>query len=87
MKELQVRDKGKRNISVYKLVGCGLDLEIKNDYENLKGIITGWSLNIYNEKMYNGDSFDKLLHSVHIQDIFLAFIVFNSGKLTKFVQP
>lgn len=99
MKELQVRDKGKRNISVYKLVGCGLDLEIKNDYENLKGIITGWSLNIYNEKMYNCDSFDKLLkvlrqlvidynltqYSVNKKDILVIYID-NLDKIRGFFE-
>lgn len=61
MKEITIKDKGNRNVSVYKTAGCGLSLEIENDYKNLRGVIKNWTLNIYGEQLYNADSFDKLL--------------------------
>lgn len=61
METINIKDKDLKNISAYKVAGCGLDLEIKNDYENLQGIITSWTLNIFGEALYTGDTFEKLV--------------------------
>lgn len=59
MERLLVKDKGTHNFSNYVTVGCGLELQIYNDYDQLKGIIKEWYLST-GSKMVSGTDFESL---------------------------
>lgn len=98
METITIKDKDTHNYSVYQIVGAGLELEIKNDYENLRGIIINWSLDI-DGTLYNGDSFEKLVnflqkvidnfglkkYSEHKKDILVIYID-NLDKIRGFFE-